>query len=265
MKKLTILLFAGTVLLFLGACNKEEAPTAEATAAAPTQPSTPTQPSASPAAKPSGTSGTVTETMDAGGYTYVQVDSGKEKIWAAAPEFTVKVGDQVIVPQGMAMNNYHSQTLNRDFPVVYFVESILNASSPTMPQTAANAKIPEGHPAIGGAPTPDDINFSDIVKPAEGMTVGEIYAGKADLADKNITLRGKVVKFTPQIMGTNWIHVQDGSGDKAAGTNDLTVTSKTEVKVGDTITVKGPVTLDKDFGYGYKYNLIMENAEVAAE
>ncbi len=63
--------------------------------------------------------------MDSGGYTYVQVDTGKEKVWAAAPQFKVKVGDPVIIPQGMAMHNYHSKTLNRDFDLVYFVNSIM--------------------------------------------------------------------------------------------------------------------------------------------
>jgi len=80
-----------------------------------------------------------------------------------------------------------------------------------------------------------------------------------------VTLRGKVVKFSPQIMGTNWIHLQDGSGDPTTATNDLTVTSLVQVNVGDTVVASGPLTLDKDFGYGYKYNLIMENAEVTIE
>lgn len=97
------------------------------------------------------------------------------------------------------------------------------------------------------------------------MTVGEIYSGKADLAGKPVTLRAKVVKYNPQIMGKNWLHLQDGSGDDKAGTNDLTVTSKTTAKVGDTVLVKGPLTLDKDFGYGYKYKVIIEDAKVSVE
>jgi len=256
--KLSMMILASTALLVLSACSNDEIPaTAQAAETSP-QPTAPSQPPAL-----SGKSGRVAETMNASGYTYVLVDTGKEKIWAAAPQFNVAVGDQVVVPEGMAMKNYHSQTLNRDFEVVYFVESVLNASDSTMPAAGSSPKMPEGHPSISGTTPTPDIDFSGITKPENGYTVGEVYTDKDSLSGKSVKVRGKVVKFSPQIMGTNWIHIQDGTGQQAAGTHDLTVTSKTQVKVGDTIIVEGPVTLNKDFGYGYKYALIMENATVS--
>jgi hypothetical protein len=76
--------------------------------------------------------------------------------------------------------------------------------------------------------------------------------------------RGKVVKTNPNIMGKNWLHVRDGSG--AEGTNDLTVTTAgTAPNVGDTVVVKGTVALEKDFGMGYQYDIIVEDAEVTVE
>lgn len=267
MKKFFILLIMSLVALNFTGCSKNE-PTQTTTAApAPTAPTTPQTTAApiSPAA-PSETSGTVIETMDAAGYTYVYVDDGKEKIWAAAPQFAVSVGDQVVVPEGMAMHNYHSQSMNRDFPVVYFVESVLNASNPAaVIPTSSAMQMPEGHPPITASNPAAEVDLTNVPKADGGMTISEIYTGKADLSGKNVTLRGKVIKFSPQIMGTNWIHLQDGSGDQTAGTHDLTVTSNIQVKVGDTIVASGPLTLDKDFGYGYKYNLIMENATVNVE
>ena len=265
MKRLFILLIISLAALSVTGCNKNEPATTKAEAPAPTAAPQTTSAPIAPAA-PSGTTGTVVETMDAAGYTYVYVDDGKEKIWAAAPKFAVSVGDQVMVPEGMAMHNYHSQTLDRDFPVVYFVDSVLNASNPATATPASSAmQMPEGHPPINGAKSPTEVDLTNIPKADDGMTIAEIYTGKADLSGKNVTLRGKVIKFSPQIMGTNWIHLQDGSGDQAAGTNDLTVTSNVQVKVGDTVVASGPLTLDKDFGYGYKYNLIMENATVTVE
>ncbi len=281
MKKLFILIALLAMLLPLIACSqnepaqptvKAEAPAAKATAAAPAAEPTPAAATtaAAPTA-PSGTSGTVVETMNAAGYTYVYVDDGTKKIWAAAPEFAVKVGDEVMVPEGMAMHNYHSQSMNRDFDVVYFVEAVLNASSPAMGASAmgaagsANMQMPEGHPPLTGQAAPPEVDLANVKKADNGMAIAEIYAGKADLSGKTVTLRGKVVKFSPQIMGTNWIHLQDGSGDQAAGTHDLTVTSSVQVNVGDTVVASGPLTLNKDFGYGYKYDLIMENAEVTVE
>ena len=281
MKKLTILLSIAVLIFPLLACsqNKPTEPVAKAEVKTEKPAATPA-PTPAAAAAPAGISGKVVETMNAAGYTYVYVDNDKEKVWAAAPEFSVKVGDNVMIPEGMAMNNYHSQTLNRDFDVVYFVGSVLNASNPTMGHASAmggamggamgnaksgDMKIPAGHPSINGSKAPEGVDVSGVKKADGGKTIGEIYAEKSDLSGKSITLRGKVVKFSPQIMGTNWLHLQDGSGDLKAETHDLTVTSKVHVKVGDTVLVTGVLTLDKDFGYGYKYNLIMEDAAVTVE
>jgi uncharacterized protein YjlB len=211
---------------------------------------------------PKGWNGTVTETMNSGGYTYVQVDTGKEKIWAAAPEFQVKVGDSVVVPAGMAMNNYHSKTLDRDFDVVYFVDSVMVGGAEDM---QAGAKMPEGHPEVNDRvkAEPTDVDLSDIEKPEGGQTVADVFTNKKELVGKEVKIRAKVVKFSPEIMGKNWIHLQDGTGKD--GSNDLTVTTDAVAKVGDTVLVTGKVTADKDFGYGYKYDVILEDAKVTVE
>jgi len=211
---------------------------------------------------PKGWNGTVTETMNSGGYTYVQVDTGKEKIWAAAPEFQVKVGDSVVVPAGMAMNNYHSKTLDRDFDVVYFVDSVMVGGAEDM---QADAKMPEGHPEINDRAQVQatDMDLSGIEKAEGGQTVADVFTNKQELVGKEVKIRAKVVKFSPEIMGKNWIHLQDGTGKD--GSNDLTVTTDAVAKVGDTVLVTGKVTADKDFGYGYKYDVILEDAKVTVE
>jgi hypothetical protein len=159
------------------------------------------------------------------------------------------------------MNNYFSKTLDRTFPVVYFVDSVMNASSTGAASAGDTGMSSGGSPA---APV-TDVDLTNIAKAAGGVTVGELFAGKADLAGKPVTLRGKVVKFSPQIMGKNWIHLQDGTGDAAAASNDLTVTTDVTANVGDTVLVSGALTLDKDFGYGYQYNVIIEDAQVTVE
>lgn len=216
-------------------------------------------PTATDAAE-SSVKGTVVETMDSGGYTYVNVDTGSEKVWAVAPEFAVKVGDRVTVPPGMPMSGYHSKTLDRDFPSILFVRAIVNETSGGATKPAGMA---HGHGAAAAAVT--DIDLRDIKKADGGVTIGELYAKKKELADKEVTLRGKVVKFHDQIMGKNWLHVRDGSGEASAHTNDLTVTTDATVKVGDTVLVSGKLHLDRDFGAGYTYDLIIEDAKVTRE
>lgn len=132
---------------------------------------------------------------------------------------------------------------------------------------AATAPLPEGHPKIGeqgsGKGTAPKIDFSKIVKPQGGKTVREVYQEKANLNGKRVTLRAKVVKYNGEILGKNWLHLRDGTGTEPA--NDLTVTTQAKTKVGDTVLVEGIVRLDKDFGSGYRYDLIIEDAKVKVE
>ena len=260
MKQLMILLCIALFSLTMLAGCGEEPPTAQNKAAKPSAqmaPSTPAEPATAP-----GKSGKVVETMDASGYTYVQVDTGSETFWAAAPQFAVKVGDDVIVPEGMPMTNFSSKTLDRTFDTVYFVPSVMVGGADSLA-----AQMPADHPGTtnGSKTTVEttDVDLSGITVAEGGQTVGDIYAKKAELNGKPVKVRGKVVKFSPQIMGKNWIHIQDGTGE--AGANDLTVTTSAEANTGDTVLISGTLTTDKDFGYGYAYDVIIEEAEVTVE
>ncbi len=212
-----------------------------------------------------GFSGKVVETMDAGEYTYVRVDTGKTNVWAAAPRFAVKVGDTASLAAGMPMPKYHSKTLNRDFDVVYFTDRVSVNGSATSPEAAgAMQELPKGHPPIGGAPTAKPkVDLSGIKKAEGGKTVAEVYAEQAKLSGKQVKVRGKVVKYNPNIMGKNWVHLRDGTGSE--GSNDLLLTTSSETKVGDTVLATGTVALNRDFGANYKYAVMLEDAKLAVE
>ncbi len=102
-----------------------------------------------------------------------------------------------------------------------------------------------------------------ITKAKGGYTVEELYAKKAALNGKKVVVRGKAVKFNAGIMGRNWLHLQDGSGKP--GADDLTVTTNDNVKVGDIITVTGVIATNKDFGGGYSYEVVLEQATISAK
>jgi hypothetical protein len=200
--------------------------------------------------------GKVAETMNAGGYTYVKLEGATGDVWAAAPETELKVGDSISYSGGMPMQNFTSNTLKRTFELVYFVPGYtINGALPKAP-AAAGAKT-----AAGASPAAVDL--SGIATPEGGSTVADVFAKKAELSGKEVTLRGKVVKYNAGIMGRNWIHLRDGSG--AEGTNDLTITTMSTAAVGATVLVKGKIALDKDFGAGYKYGIIVEDAVVTTE
>jgi ribosomal protein S17 len=208
-----------------------------------------------------GWTGSVIETMDAGSYTYVRVDTGKEKIWAAAPQFQVKVGDKVSVPQGIPMENFESKTLKRTFDVVYFVGAIQTAGSAHSAQAPLDPHAGFRNPVTSLPPA--NMDFSGIKKAQGGFTVADVFSRKAELSKQQVSVRGKVVKSNLQVMNKNWLHVQDGTG--AAGANDLTVTTADTAKVGDTVLVTGTLGLMRDFGYGYKYEVLLENSKVTVE
>jgi hypothetical protein len=217
--------------------------------------------------------GTVVETTNASSYTYVLIDTAKEKVWAAAPQFDVKVGDKVSFSDGMAMQGFESKALHRKFDVVYFVGSIETPGAEkdanpghghgggAIPNDEVHAGVPRAATAVGASAP--KLDFSGLKKADGGVTVQELYEQKAKLEKKEVTFRGKVVKYNAQVMNKNWLHVQDGTG--APGTNDITVTTTDTAHLGETVLVRGTVVLNKDFGYGYKYSLMVENAKVSVE
>jgi hypothetical protein len=176
---------------------------------------------------------------------------------AAATELALKVGDKVSVPDAMAMANYHSKTLNRTFDVVYFANAVTVNGKP------ASAPAAAGGSAAAATRTGPPLDLANIKRAPGGQTVAEIHAGSAKLAGKPIAVRGRVVKYNSGILGKNWLHVRDGSGSES--TNDLTVTTQARVKVGDLVLVTGVLVTNRDFGSGYKYPLIVEDATVAVE
>jgi hypothetical protein len=124
--------------------------------------------------------------------------------------------------------------------------------------------MPAGHPDIGGG---DAMATAAVSLEAyeDGKDIAYVYANKDELAGNEITLRGKVVKYNPGILGWNFVHIQDGSGDPAAGSNDLIVTTKATTAVGDTVVLTGNIVLDKDFGAGYSYPVLLEDASITTE
>ena len=214
------------------------------------------QPTGAAQAAPSGdqvVTGTVLETMDAANYTYVRVKTDSRELWAAASQFKVAVGDKVTISLDQPMEHFHSKALNRDFDVIYFVSRVGQGD-------VASTAMPAGHPSVQAAAA------SAVTTPVEpasgGTTVAALWKTRASLAGKTVTVRGKVVKYNGGILGVNWIHLQDGTGNAADGSNDITVTTDAPARPGDVITATGTVAIDKDFGAGYFYKVIVEHATV---
>ncbi len=210
--------------------------------------------------------GTVLETMDAAGYTYVLLDTAEGERWVATQQALVAVGDIVQTDQGTAMQQFTSESLNRTFEVIYFSKAFQNLSATALPAGDPATALPPGHPTTA-APVAVETMVADSAVAAveEGKDIAWVYANKDSLAGQPVSLRGRVVRFNANILGTNWLHIQDGSGSAAEASNDLTVTSAAQAAVGDTVVVTGNVVLDKDFGVGYSYPVLVEDARLTVE
>lgn len=263
MRRLSVVLL---VALAVAGCKKKEAPPQPQQAAAPGE------------AAAASVMGKVLEKLDAPPYSYLKIKTADGEAWAAVPKAEIAVGADVTVTGAMPMAGFESKTLKRTFDVVYF--GTLAGSE------AAAAPAPGGMPAMPGMPGamaggepnpaemaaqhaaaaagPADVGDVKVAKAsgADARTVAEIFAQRTALKEKPVTIRGKVVKFNEDIMGRNWIHLRDGTGT-AGKDNDITVTTADRVAVGDVVVVKGKVFVDKDFGHGYRYPVIVEDAKVS--
>ena len=206
-------------------------------------------------------SGKVVETMNSGGYTYLCIEKDGKKTWVAIPETTVAVGENISLPPGYEMVNFTSKTLNRTF------EKIIFTTGPTSAQSAhgASDKMSAHGGAMGSKSAETSTTENIKVEKATGpnaYTVAEIFGKKSELDKKSVVVSGKVVKVSAGIMGKNWLHIQDGSGNTKDGNNDLVVTTQDLPKVGDVVTANGTLYKDKDFGSGYKYDVVVEEASI---
>ena len=230
------------------------------------------------------TTGTIKETMNASGYTYMLVTSAGIDSWVAIPETPVEKGAEIQYYQGMEMKDFNSKTLNRTFASIIFSSGIAQASDNLVaPETASTkeddsfasvvkaeksspeaATINEAQSSGGSAGAIVPLAEISVEKAtgANSYTVSELFNQAKELTGKKIQVQGKVMKVSPAIMGRNWIHIQDGTGDPMKNTHDLVVTTNETIEPDTIVTFEGVITANKDFGAGYKYDAIIEEAAV---
>lgn len=217
--------------------------------------------------------GTITETMNAGGYTYVLLKKNDLEQWVALPETQVKIGDTISYVQGVVMKDFSSPTLNRTFDSIIFSEGITtekptakNGEKDPFAKAVEGEKKPEEQQATSsgsdGAVTPFIELKIDKAEADNSYTIEELFTKKESLKGKNITVRGKIMKINTAIMGKNWVHLQDGTGNPMHNSHDLVITTAETLLKDAIVTLTGKVTVDRDFGYSYKYDLLIEEAKL---
>ena len=192
--------------------------------------------------------GEVLEVKEVEVYTYLRLKTSQGEVWAAVNKAAVKKGATVTLENVSVMENFESKVLKKTFPRILFANL-----------AGAGAAAADPHAGMTKAANTGPVKVAKA-SGANAYTVAEIIAKSAQLKDKPVRLSGKVVKYNAGIMGKNWLHLQDGSGKAADNSHDILVTSSTEAKLGEVLTVTGPVRTDKDFGAGYSYKVLIEEA-----
>jgi len=226
---------------------------------------------AQPPASPGAVKGKILEIKDVSSYTYIRLDDGsRDGLWAAVPKTKLKVGEEVTLKGGVVMDNFTSKTLKKTFKKIIFASGILRRNETAAGDFASAVAAGTGAAGIrSGGSAGSIVPFVNLkvtkAKGADAYTVGELFAKRKELNNKTITVRGQVVKISKTIMGKNWIHIQDGTGDPMKNSHDLVITTHDTAAKGDIVTVKGMVEADKDFGSGYKYDVIIEESSVTKD
>lgn len=192
----------------------------------------------------------VNEVIQTSGYTYVSFAENDSLKWLATTSIDAKEGEKYYYGKSMRIENFHSKELNRDFQTILFVEQL--TTEPVSLENKPKSVAP-------GSAKAKASKMSEVVeKTKDELTVANLFSNKESYANKSVVIKGKVVKYNSGIMNKNWLHIQDGTDSN--GNYDLTVTTLAEFKVGDIVTLEGKIALDKDFGYGYVYDVLLEDA-----
>ncbi|MBP8792839.1 MAG: hypothetical protein KBE41_12260 [Lutibacter sp.] len=191
----------------------------------------------------------VKEVVDAGTYAYLNVTEDGNEYWMAIPNIPVTIGNTYYYNGGMVMEDFISKQLDKTFDFITFAEGIRETE---MAAAVTNEHVHSQEPGV----TEELVPMEKIEKAKNGISLEELFTQQKSLSKKSIIVRGKVIKVNNGIMDKNWVHIEDGT--QLNGERDLTITTQEIVKEGDIVTFKGNVVLNKDFGAGYVYDLIIE-------
>ncbi len=190
----------------------------------------------------------VEEILNTEKYSYLKASENGESFWIAISKREVEVGETYIYKGGLLKKNFFSREFDRVFETVYLVSNFRKKAEPK--QVAI-----ETHSSFQSESLPD-LNVEKIKQVEGAITLVELFANKPKYSKATIKVTGKVVKVNPKIMNRNWLHLQDGSEEGL----DLTITTDEVIPLGAVVSLEGVIALDKDFGAGYRYDIIMEGA-----
>lgn len=182
-------------------------------------------------------------------YVYVRVKEGEEEFWIATTLQEIAIGKSYFFRGGLMKTDFVSKEYGRTFDKLFLVSQLV-------PSDHGGSNTGAGPAATGATPsTSTPLPQVDV----PGSTrISEIVGDPKRFAGKTLQVNGTCTKVNPNIMGRNWIHVKEGGKSG----QELVITTNDMVAEGQSVTMIGTVTVDKDFGAGYRYDVLLEGGRL---
>jgi len=212
--------------------------------------------------------GKILEIKGVMGYKYLKVNEEGKELWVAIANAPVAVGDKIGYDKKTIMHNFESKTLGQKFEEIIFASDVYLPQKVQKPKSMKemlelNPKAKDPHSGMGRGMSaePEEEKPEKPFTKKDTYTIEEVHMWRKSLEGQTITLEATVYKVSHQIMKLDWAHLGDGTGNEKKLTDDLVFTSKeTSIKAGDKVIAKGKVIVNKDFGFGYFYKVLIQDA-----
>ena len=210
--------------------------------------------------------GKILEIKAAMGYKYLKIDEEGKELWIAIANAPVTIGDRIGYDKNTMMTNFKSKSLDQEFKEIFFASDVYLPQKVQKPQSMKDMlglteKKKDPHAGMGRGMAQEEEKPAIPFVKKDAYTIEEIHMWRKSLEGQTISIEASVYKVSRQIMKLDWVHLGDGTGNEKKLTDDLVfTTASTSIKAGDKVIAKGKVVVNKDFGYGYFYKVIIQDA-----
>lgn len=211
--------------------------------------------------------GNIKEVISVSSYSYLRMATASGDKWVAVLKEDFTPGQTIDFAVNLVMRNFASKELNRTFDLIYFGQR-QGKRSGNAESSAKDSPIPAPATTVE---EPTATLSTGLTEPLErvpgpqGKSVAEIFSQKASLVGTEVQVRGEVQKLTEGVMGTNFLHIQDGSGTPEKKNHDIVVLVKENPPaIGTRATFSATVKLNVDYGSGYSFPLLLDEGKVVA-
>jgi hypothetical protein len=198
----------------------------------------------------------ILDVIPASNYVYLKVKEDKDQFWIATKKREIDLDSTYFYREALLKTEFESKIHDRVFDSIWFVTKLVTQMHGAKYTTGTrdNIEISKSKKEPVEVPSDENKNVNYKIYPEISAFLDDPnkFEGQA------VQLKGKCVKVNSNIMNKNWIHLKDGSQDDF----DLIITTNMSAQEGDIITIQAMVALNKDYGAGYSYDLILENGVI---